>query len=148
MDSLEVRTAAMRALLASDMAVVLAITSAGAFEVVTAVGSPPLPPVGFSLSGGTNSLCGFAAEQSGAVIFENVAATARFKGAQMATRFGAVSSLVVALRHRGTVIGVLSVHSRSARRYTAHEAQTLEHASGGLASQLAVAPRGPVSGAT
>ena len=91
---------------------------------------------------------GFAAEQSGAVIFENVAATARFKGAQMATRFGAVSSLVVALRHRGTVLGVLSVHSRRARRYTALEAQTLEHAIEGLASQLAVAPREPVSAPT
>lgn len=137
----------MRVLLTSDMAVVLAITSAGAFEVVTAVGSTPLPPVGSFVSGGTNSLCGFAAQQNGAVIFENVAATARFKGAQMATRFGAVSSLVLALRHQGTVIGVLSVHSRSARRYTAREAQTLEHAIEGLASQLAVAPRGPVTGA-
>ena len=146
-DSLEVRTAAMRALFTSDMAVVLAITSAGAFEVVTAVGSTPLPPVGSSVSGGINSLCGFAAQQSRAVIFENVAATARFKGAQMATRFGAVSSLVVALRHRGTVVGVLGVHSRRARRYTAHEAQTLEHAIEGLAGQLAAAPLGPVSGA-
>ena len=144
-DSLTIRTDAMRMLLSSDMAVLLAITRTGAFEVVAAAGAPPLPPAGSSVSGGIDSLCGYAAQHRAAVIFDNVAATARFRGAEMATRFGAVSSLVVALRHQDAVVGVLSVHSRAARLYTPHEAQTLEHAIDGLASQLAAARRSPES---
>ncbi len=62
----------------ADMAVILSTTAVNDFEVVVATGSPPLPPIGAQMAGGYKSLCGFVADQKGAVIFENVGATARF----------------------------------------------------------------------
>ena len=137
--ALQVRLAELVALLQCDMAVVLGTTPSGDFEVTTAVASPPVPPTGLWLPGGVTSICGFAALQEGAVIFDNVIGTARFRGAQMATTFGAVSSLVVALRDRDILIGVLSVHSRAQRSFTSAEAQALERAAGGFAVQLIAA---------
>jgi GAF domain-containing protein len=121
----------------ADLAVLLAPTDGGAFEVVACAGTPPLPSVGERIAGGDGSLCGYASLHSGAIIFDNIVATARFRGSHMATEFGAVSSLVVAVRRERTVLGVLSIHARSQHGFTAREARSLERTAEGIAARLA-----------
>ena len=120
------------------MAVLLTRTDSGDYEVVATAGMPPLPLAGAMLSGELGTVCGFAAAQREAVIFEDVPATARFSGAVMATNFGVVSSIVVALRHREQVTGILSVHSRTVRAFTGAEARDVEAAAEGLVLSLAL----------
>ncbi len=125
-------------LLKSDAVVLLARTASDDFEVVASAGAPPVPRAGERLPGGVGSVCAFAAAQQGAVIFDDVPKTARFNGATMATRFGAVSSVVVAIRHVGEMRGVLSVHSRTVRSFTGAEARDIEAAADGMVWSLAM----------
>lgn len=136
------RLAELLGLLKTDTAVLLRRTASGDFQVVAAAGTAPLPSEGDVVPGGENSVCGYAAVQQGAVVFENVPATSRFSGATMATKFGAVSSAAVALRHLDTVPGVLSVHSRTARSFTAADVSDVEAASEGLVLSLALLDAG------
>lgn len=122
--------------LGADMAVILSVTAAMDFEVVMATGSPPLPPVGARMAGGYQSLCGFVAQERGAVIFDNVGATARFRDSLMASEFGAISSLMVALRAGGSLIGVMGIHSRTPRFFTGAEARALDAVAHSFAGQL------------
>lgn len=135
------RLAELLGALETDVAVLLRRTQSGDFEVVAAAGMPPLPAPGQRLSGEHGTVCGFAAAQQEAVIFEDVPATARFSGAVMATNFGVVSSVVVALRLRDEVTGILSVHSRTARTFTGAEARDIEAAADGLELSLALLER-------
>jgi GAF domain-containing protein len=133
-ERLRARLSELVVLLRTDVAVLFRSTPSGDFEVVTAAGTSPTPSAGELVPGRIDSVCGFAAAQHGAVIFEDVPATARFSGATMATKFGAVSSVVVALRHRGEVAGIMSVHSRTLRSFTGAEARDIEAAAEGLVS--------------
>jgi hypothetical protein len=123
----------------ADLIVLLVPTKTGEFEVVASDGEAPTPAVGVHVPGGEGSLCGYAAAHSGTIIFDDIGATKRFRGALMATECGAVSSLVVALREKDTVIGVLSVHSRRPRAFTANAASWLERVAARIAIRLTYA---------
>jgi GAF domain-containing protein len=123
----------------ADLIVLLVSTETGEFEVVASDGEAPTPGVGVRVRGGEGSLCGYAAAHSGTIIFDDIGATKRFQSALMATECGAVSSLVVALREKDTVIGVLSVHSRRPRAFTANAASRLERVAASIAIRLTYA---------
>lgn len=129
--------AALTADLRADMGLVLTRTPSGDFEVLAACGAAPIPVHRERLPGDAGSVCGFSARQVGAVIFDDVTGTARFSDALIATHYGAVSSLVVSLRVRGEVVGVLGVHSRTRRSFTGSDARALEQAADACAGQFA-----------
>lgn len=140
---LSARLAELLGLLGADAAILLTRTASDDFEVVASAGAPPVPQAGELFPGGVGSVCGLAAAQQRAVIFDDVPATARFSGAIMATKFGAVSSVVVALRHRGEVMGALSIHSRTVRSFTGAEARDIEAAAARLVLSLALFDASP-----
>lgn len=139
--SIEDRLTTLLGVIRSDLALVLAITPAGNFEVVAAAGDRPVPSAGLRVPGGEDSVCGFAALQHGAIIYQNVAGTSHFSSARMATTFGAVSSLMVAIHFRGEVVGILGVHSRTARSFDAAAAHALEDAAERFGADAALAVR-------
>ena len=139
--SLDARLTALTTELDADIGVVLVVEGLE-FTVAAAVASSPVPQIGLRLPGGDDTLCGFAAREKGPVIFDNVLETRRFKDTAMATSFKAASSVVVALRNEGQLLGVLGVHSRTPRRFTRSEAKAVERAAEGIVLRLAGARTG------
>jgi GAF domain-containing protein len=123
----------------AEFIVLLVPSGTGEFEVVASAGEAPVPAVGERVSGGEGSLCGYATVHSGTILFDDIGATERFRGAHMATECGAVSSMVVALRRKDTTTGVLSVHARRPRAFTDKAASRLEQAAESIAVRLTYA---------
>jgi hypothetical protein len=123
----------------AEFIVLLVPAGTGEFEVVASAGEAPVPAVGVRVGGGEGSLCGYATVHSGTILFDDIGATERFRGAHMATECGAISSVVVALRRKDTITGVLSVHARRPRAFTGKAAGRLEQVADSIAVRLTYA---------
>ena len=80
------------------------------------------------------SLAGYVVATRGAVIFENLPQSKRFRDAELLLKHGVVSSIGVAVRLNDTAVGVLSVHTRVQQTFTSEQITRVERAGEALAA--------------
>jgi GAF domain-containing protein len=85
------------------------------------------------------SLAGYVVATRGAVIFENLPQSKRFRDAELLLKHGVVSSIGVAVRLNDTAVGVLSVHTRVQQTFTSEQITRVERAGEALGELLATA---------
>ena len=80
------------------------------------------------VSSAVTSVAGYSLAHRGAVLFNDVQGTKRFTDAGLLRSYGVTATLAVRLDLAGGRRGVLSVHERTTRRFTAAEATFVEQA--------------------
>ena len=74
------------------------------------------------------SQAGYVVATRGAVIFENLPRSKRFRDAELLLKHGVVSSIGVAVRLNDAAIGVLSVHTRVQQTFSGEQITRVERA--------------------
>jgi signal transduction protein with GAF and PtsI domain len=128
-----------------EMAKLLTLDEGGTFLVVAAAfGWDPSIIDSGRVPATVTSQAGYALTVEGPIFFENIAGTKRFSDTDLLRQAGVVSSLVMTLRHHQRVLGVLSVHSRNRRSFTADDMDVLEQVGRALARALGQEGRGTI----
>ncbi len=79
---------------------------------------------------------GYVVATRGAVLFENLPKSTRFRDAELLLKHGVVSSIGVSVRHGATAVGVLSIHTRVERTFTSEQIIQVERAGEALGELL------------
>jgi GAF domain-containing protein len=74
------------------------------------------------------SQAGYVVATRGAVIFENLPRSKRFRDAELLLKHGVVSSIGVAVRLNDAAVGVLSVHTRVQQKFSGEQITRVERA--------------------
>ena len=98
----------------------------GALRVLSGIGWLPGVVGSATVPATDRSSAGYALRHARAVIFNDIQGTSRFSDATLLREHDAKSGIVVRLARGESVIGVLSVHERSPRQFTADEATFME----------------------
>jgi PAS domain S-box-containing protein len=89
-----------------------------------------------TVSAGPDTQAGYALLQNGPVLFEDLRAENRFRGAPILYDHGILSGLAVVIPGRGGPYGVLGAYSRTPRAFTQDDAQFLQSVANVLAAAI------------
>lgn len=118
--------------LRTDLAAVLELQPDGDFVSRASRGWPP----GIRVPGGPSSQAGFTLEAGGPVILHDAARETRFEVSRAMTAAGVTSGVSTPIGSNGGTYGVISVHTRTLRQFSDHDASFIAAIANVLASAL------------